>query len=123
MIVVTGATGNVGRPLVRTLSAAGAEVTAVSRRPAGNELPPGVRHYSADLTEPDSLKAALDGADALFLLLAGELVATGGDAAGLLGAARAAGVRQVVLLSSQGTRTRPDAVPFAGLRAAEDAAR
>jgi uncharacterized protein YbjT (DUF2867 family) len=123
MIVVTGATGNVGRPLVRALSAAGAEVTAVSRRPAGNDLPPGVRHYAADLAGPDGLKAALDGTDALFLLLAGELVATGGDAARLLGAARAGGVRQVVLLSSQGARTRPGAVAFAGLRAAEDAVR
>jgi uncharacterized protein YbjT (DUF2867 family) len=98
-------------------------VTAVSRRAAGNDLPPGVRHHAADLAGPDGLKAALDGADALFLLLAGELVTTGGDAAGLLGAARAGGVRQVVLLSSLGTRTRPGAVSFAGLRAAEDAVR
>jgi uncharacterized protein YbjT (DUF2867 family) len=123
MIVVTGATGNVGRPLVRALSAAGAKVTAVSRRPAGEDLPAGARHHAADLAGPDGLKAVLDGADALFLLLSGELVATGGDAAGLLGAARAGGVRQVVLLSSQGVRTRPDAWSFAGLRAAEDAVR
>ncbi|MFD0852602.1 NAD-dependent epimerase/dehydratase family protein, partial [Actinomadura adrarensis] len=31
MIVVTGATGNVGRPLVRMLAEAGEQVTAVSR--------------------------------------------------------------------------------------------
>lgn len=123
MIVVTGATGNVGRPLVRALSKSGAQVTAVSRRPAGEGLPPGVRHHAADLAEPDRLKTVLDGADALFLLLAGELVVTGGDTPGLLGAARAGGVRRVVLLSSQGTRTRPGAVPYAGLRAAEDAVR
>jgi uncharacterized protein YbjT (DUF2867 family) len=32
MIVVTGATGNVGRPLVEELVPAGEEVTAVARR-------------------------------------------------------------------------------------------
>ncbi|MEU8614623.1 NAD-dependent epimerase/dehydratase family protein, partial [Actinoplanes sp. NPDC048791] len=34
MIVVTGATGYVGAPLVAGLAAAGEQVTAVSRRPA-----------------------------------------------------------------------------------------
>lgn len=43
MIVVTGATGNVGRPLVELLAAAGEQVTAVSRRPAAG-LPAGVTH-------------------------------------------------------------------------------
>ena len=38
-IVVTGATGNVGRPLVAELAAAGAEVRAVSRTPESAGLP------------------------------------------------------------------------------------
>ncbi|GLY76710.1 NAD(P)H-binding protein [Actinoallomurus iriomotensis] len=99
MIVVTGATGNVGAELVRTLAAAGEQVRAVSRRPA--EVPGGVRHQAADLAEPTSLKTALDGADALFLLVAGE------DPRGVLEVAAAGGVRRVVLLSSQGAGTRP----------------
>ncbi|WP_342585458.1 NAD-dependent epimerase/dehydratase family protein [Saccharomonospora piscinae] len=41
MIVVTGATGNVGRPLVRALAEAGERVTAVARRIT--EVPEGVR--------------------------------------------------------------------------------
>uniref|UniRef100_UPI000DE2D8F6 NAD-dependent epimerase/dehydratase family protein n=1 Tax=Nonomuraea lactucae TaxID=2249762 RepID=UPI000DE2D8F6 len=36
MIVVTGATGNVGRELVRALTSAGEQVTAVSRHPAAS---------------------------------------------------------------------------------------
>jgi uncharacterized protein YbjT (DUF2867 family) len=72
MIVVTGATGNVGRELVGLLAEAGEEVTAVSRRPA--ELPEGVRHRQADLAEPESLAPALDGADALFVLTPGGTV-------------------------------------------------
>lgn len=103
MIVVTGATGNVGQNLVQILASAGAQVTAVSRQPAQpSQLPQGVRHVQGDLAEPASLKAALEGADALFLLVAGD------DPQGVLELAETAGVRRVVLLSSQGARTRPE---------------
>ena len=97
MIVVTGATGNVGQPLVAALIAAGEQVTAVSRGMATNDVPAGVRTRQADLAEPATLAPALDGADALFLL-----TVPGGD---VLEVARAAGVRRVVLLSSQGVGT------------------
>ncbi|WP_200214260.1 NAD(P)H-binding protein [Micromonospora coerulea] len=105
MIVVTGATGNVGRPLVRALAAAGEPVTAVSRQVSAADLPPGVRPMAADLAEPAGLKTALDGAEALFLLLTGDLLAGGADPGGILDAARDAGVRRVVFLSSQGVAT------------------
>ncbi|MBP8533976.1 NAD(P)H-binding protein [Streptomyces sp. MK37H] len=123
MIVVTGATGNVGRPLVETLAASGERVTAVSRRPTGTELPEGVRHHRADLAIPGSLRPALEGADALFLLFAGELLAGTARTGALLDVARSAGVRRVVLLSSQAAGTRPDAVSHAPMRAFEDAVR
>ena len=67
MIVVTGATGNIGRPLTQALAEAGQQVTAVSRHPAA--VPDGVRHVVADLAEPAGLQPALAGAKALFLLL------------------------------------------------------
>jgi uncharacterized protein YbjT (DUF2867 family) len=105
MIVVTGATGNVGRPLVELLAAAGEEVTAVSRRISAADVPAGVRWHSADLVEPRGLKPALDGADALFLLTSGDFVASGGDVASVLEVVRGAGVGSVVLLSSQGVGT------------------
>ncbi|RQW88094.1 SDR family oxidoreductase [Micromonospora globispora] len=105
MIVVTGATGNVGRPLVRALVSAGEQVTAVARKASAADLPAGIRSVDADLAEPATLKAALDGAEALFLLLSGELLATGGDPRGILDVAREAGVRRVVFLSSQGVAT------------------
>ncbi|GAA1674022.1 NAD(P)H-binding protein [Streptomyces yatensis] len=123
MIVVTGATGNVGRPLVEVLAAIGEQVTAVSRRPADRELPQGVRHHEADLADPGSLRPALDGADALFLLFAGELLAGTARTGELLDVARSAGVRRVVLLSSQAAGTRPDAVSHAPMRALEEAVR
>ncbi|MFE9877163.1 NAD(P)H-binding protein [Streptomyces sp. NPDC005784] len=103
MYVVTGATGNVGRALVRTLSGAGLPVTAVARKITGDEVPEGVRAVAADLAEPTGLGPAFEGAEALFLLVAGE------DPTGVLDAAKTAGIRRVVLLSSQGVGTRPEA--------------
>lgn len=104
MIVVTGATGNVGRPLVRALLAAGERVTAVSRH-SPRENPAGVRHHQADLAAPQTLKPALDGAETLFLLTSGDFMAAGGDLGQVLDVVRASGVRRVVLLSSLGVST------------------
>jgi len=114
MIVVTGATGNVGRPLVEALAAAEEQVTAVARRPSGMAAPQGVRRRQADLAQPERLKPILDGADALFLLVAGE------NPQGILEVAKASGVGRVVLLSSQGAGTRPEL--YRHPRAFEDAA-
>ncbi|MFE9535229.1 SDR family oxidoreductase [Streptomyces sp. NPDC006691] len=121
MIVVTGATGNIGRPLTQALAAAGEQVTAVSRRSA--EVPRGVRHFSADLAEPAGLVPALEGAKALFLLLSGDLHAPDARPAGLIDLAAAHGVRRVVLLSSQGVSTRPDGPSRIAMRAVEDTLR
>ncbi len=77
-IVVTGATGNVGRPLVDELVRAGAAVRAVSRHPATAGLPGGV-------AVSESVLSALPGADALFLnsrALGSELAGCGCPGAG-----------------------------------------
>ncbi|MET7911921.1 NAD(P)H-binding protein [Streptomyces avermitilis] len=102
MIVVTGATGNVGRALVRMLTEAGVPVTAVARHITDADVRPGVRAVTADLAEPAGLRSAFEGAEALFLLVAGE------DPHRVLKEAKAAGIRRVVLLSSQGAGTRPE---------------
>jgi uncharacterized protein YbjT (DUF2867 family) len=105
MIVVTGATGNVGRPLVRALVAAGEQVTAVSRQISAQDVPAGVRHRQADLVRPESLAPALDNAEALFLLTSVDFMAAGSSVRDVLDVARAGGIRRVVLLSSQGVAT------------------
>ncbi|MFI6866365.1 NAD(P)H-binding protein [Nocardia sp. NPDC050406] len=121
MIVVTGATGNVGRPLVRMLAEAGEKVTAVARR-APEALPEGVRAVAGDLTDAEGFAGVLEGAEKLFLLFAPGSFAA--DVPGVLAAARAAGVRQVVLLSSQGVATRPESASHGQLGAAiEEAVR
>lgn len=119
MIVVTGATGNVGRPLVKALNDAGEQVVAVSRN--ATEVPEGVRHVRADLSRPDSLP--LDGAKALFLLLSGDLHAVGASPVQLVERAVAHGVGRVVLLSSLGVRTRPFGTTRVELRGLEDVLR
>jgi uncharacterized protein YbjT (DUF2867 family) len=102
MIAVTGATGNVGRPLVQALAAAGEQVTTISRGPSAGDAVAGVQHRQADLSDPDTLRPVLEGADTLFLLVAGE------DPHGIVDAAKAGGVKRIVLLSSQGAGTRPE---------------
>ncbi|MET0133826.1 MAG: NAD(P)H-binding protein [Kibdelosporangium sp.] len=121
MIVVTGATGNIGRPLVRALAATGEKVTAVSRGVSAPDVPAGVRHQRGDLADPAGLKPALDGAETLFLLTTGDFVSAGDNFGGILDTARSGGVRRIVLLSSQGVGTRrhppelEDAVRQSGL--------
>jgi len=123
MIVVTGATGNVGRPLVQALAAGGQQVTAVSRQVSAGAVPAGVRHRQADLTDPESLRPIFDGADALFLH-------DGGAGAQLLSprdildVAKASGVGRIILLSSLGVATRPQSASHGGMmRSIEDAVR
>ncbi|AGL16203.1 SDR family oxidoreductase [Actinoplanes sp. N902-109] len=117
MIVVTGATGNIGRPLTQTLAAAGEAVTTVSRHAAHI---PGVRHVVADLADPASLKPALDGAKALFLLLSGDLHAAESRPEDIVAEAAAQGVEKIVLLSTLGVVTRPFGTTRIKMRSLED---
>ncbi|WP_369189186.1 SDR family oxidoreductase [Streptomyces sp. R08] len=121
MIVVTGATGNIGRPLTRALAEAGQEVTAVSRHTA--TVPDGVRHVVADLAQPASLTPALTGAKALFLLLSGDLHSPDSNPVDIIRAADTAGVRRIVLLSTQGVSTRPFGATRIAMRTLEDVLR
>ncbi|OKI10124.1 nucleoside-diphosphate sugar epimerase [Streptomyces sp. CB02923] len=105
MIVVTGATGNIGRSLVGQLLAEGAPVRALTRDPARAGLPAEAETVRADLTDPASLEPALHGAEALFLNLA----AGGGEAAAsVVGAAVKAGARRIVLNSSIAVTDAPE---------------
>ncbi|MFF2619484.1 NAD(P)H-binding protein [Kitasatospora sp. NPDC001261] len=96
--VVFGARGNVGRHVADGLLAAGEQVRAVSRTPATGSTP-GYEAVVADLDRPETLPAALDGADKVFLY--GMLDPQKPyDIEKVTAAAAAAGIRQVVLLSS-----------------------
>jgi uncharacterized protein YbjT (DUF2867 family) len=68
VILVTGATGNVGRQVVTQLLDAGAVVRAVTRDPGSARLPDGVQVVSADLADPGSIRPHLKDVGPVFLL-------------------------------------------------------
>ena len=94
MILVTGATGKIGRELVRELGRTGATFRIGARSPAGA----GRDAALFDFDRPDTFVEALSGVDTLFLLTSGgtdrEIPA--------VDAARKAGVRRLVKLSVWG---------------------
>ncbi|MEU6664800.1 NAD(P)H-binding protein [Streptomyces sp. NPDC046727] len=125
MITVTGATGNVGRTLVELLAGAGEEVVAVSRRPglAADAGRDGVRWVRGGVGDAVSMRSALEGSRAVFLVLGGELNFAGESPDVLMDMIADAGVERIVLVSSQVSATRPEAPSHARLRAFEAAVR
>jgi uncharacterized protein YbjT (DUF2867 family) len=67
-VLVTGATGRVGRAVVDLLIAAGVPVRALTHRSAAAALPANVDVVTGDLTVPESLDAGLRGVDTVFLV-------------------------------------------------------
>ena len=97
-ILVTGATGKVGRQVVQNLIERGAGVRAIVRDPAKANLPASVEIVQGDLLDVEALRGAFAGVSTLFLLNAvvpDEFT----QALVVLNAARDAGVRRVVYLS------------------------
>jgi uncharacterized protein YbjT (DUF2867 family) len=98
MLLVTGATGTVGRELVRALAATDTGLRVLVREPArAAGLPERAERVVGDLDEPATLTAAFAGADGVFLLTPG--IGTR-HTLHAVAAARAAGVRHIVHLSS-----------------------
>jgi uncharacterized protein YbjT (DUF2867 family) len=95
MFLVTAATAPVGRSLAEQLVAAGHGVRALTRDPDGADLPPGVEAVGGDLSDPESLKAALQDVTGVFLL-----AVVPGFAPAFLAAAKEAGVRRIVFQST-----------------------
>ncbi|WP_010047514.1 NAD(P)H-binding protein [Streptomyces chartreusis] len=93
-ILVTGATGNVGRNVVRRLVEAGTEVRALTRSPRPAGLPEVVRVIAGDLMQPELLADALKEVDRMYLFPVAE------TAREVVALARQAGVRRIVVLSS-----------------------
>ncbi|MFD4976318.1 SDR family oxidoreductase [Streptomyces sp. NPDC058424] len=110
-ILVTGATGTVGRQVVAELLARGHEVRALTRDAARAELPAGVEVVQGDLTEPAGLIPALEGVTGLHLItFGGASFAPLETGLRILELARAAGVRRVTVLHGGGPSLLEDAV-------------
>jgi uncharacterized protein YbjT (DUF2867 family) len=105
MILVTGATGNVGGPVARQLHAQGHSVRALVRAPSrAAGLPAGIEIAVGDLDDPASVSKAVQGVEAVFLMQVG-----GGteQTRTVIDAARNAAAPKIVLLSSVGARLLP----------------
>jgi len=97
-ILVTGATGTVGRHVIAHLTQRGARVRALVRTPETAQLPDTVEVVQGDLLDVDALRSAFQGVTTLFLLnavVADEFT----QALITLNVAREAGVKRVVYLS------------------------
>jgi uncharacterized protein YbjT (DUF2867 family) len=97
-ILVTGATGNVGRQVVEQLVKRGADVRALVRDPSKANFPASVTVAQGDLLDVDSLRAAFSGVSTLFLLnavTADEYT----QALIALNIARESGIERIVYLS------------------------
>jgi len=99
MILVTGATGRVGRLVVDELLRAGAAVRALTRQPERAALPDGVDVVAGDFTTPASLEPALDSVAAVFLVWTAPL-ATASAVISRLATHSSARPRRVVYLSA-----------------------
>ncbi|MDP9331207.1 MAG: NAD(P)H-binding protein [Actinomycetota bacterium] len=94
-VLVTGATGRVGRAVIAELLGAGVPVRALAREPATAGLPASAEVVSGDFTEPDSLDPALEGVRTVFLLWTAPLATAAAIVERL-----ASDTRRVVFLSS-----------------------
>jgi uncharacterized protein YbjT (DUF2867 family) len=119
-ILVTGATGNVGREVVKNLHQRGVEVRALARKPESVNFPAGVEVLPGDLTDPESIRAAVKGIDKLFLLnavVADELT----QALITYGIAKRAGIKHVTYVSVYKADHFRDVPHFASKVAVENA--
>lgn len=92
-VVVTGATGTVGRKVIDRLLTRGVDTRGITRTPEAARLPNGVEVLPGDLDRPETLTNALANADRMYLFPAPE------TARQVVTMAKQAGIRRIVVLS------------------------
>lgn len=121
-ILVTGATGTVGRHLVSQLDEADHQVRALTRNPAlarnpaGADFPSGVEVVAGDVSDAGTLEAAFSGVDAVHLITFGgdgyDDLTNGPE---LVALAERNGVRRVTILGGWSPTSVEEAVTASGL--------
>ncbi|WP_091230704.1 SDR family oxidoreductase [Microbacterium sp. 3J1] len=100
--LITGATGNLGRLVIRSLLERGAapESIIAGARDVSKASDLGVRAVRVDYADPASLTAALDGVDSILLISGSEVGRRAAQHQAVIDAARAAGVTKFVYTSA-----------------------
>ena len=103
MILVTGASGNIGREVLKETEATGTRIRAAYQDASNADAPPGVEVATVDFNQPETLKAALQGVDRVFLVgpPTAQLALLEQKAVDVF---RHAGIKQLVKLSAMGGR-------------------
>ncbi|MFD4595491.1 NmrA family NAD(P)-binding protein [Streptomyces rubiginosohelvolus] len=116
-ILIAGATGNVGRPLVEQLLAAGHPVRALTRNPAKANLPEGAEVIAGNLSDTSSLVEAFKGVTAAHLIsFNGEDFSPLENGPEIVKLAKESGVRKVTVLKGDVTKSPlEEAVEAGGL--------
>ncbi|NEB39367.1 NmrA family NAD(P)-binding protein [Streptomyces sp. SID14515] len=116
-ILIAGATGNVGRPLVEQLLAAGHPVRALTRNPAKANLPAGAEVIAGNLSDASSLVEAFKGVTAAHLIsFNGEDFSPLENGPEIVKLAKDSGVRKVTVLKGDVTKSPlEEAVEAGGL--------
>lgn len=121
-VLVTGATGNVGRHLVQHLLDLGADVRCLTRAPSRASFPDPVEVVKGDLADPATLDAAFDGVKAVHLItFAGNDYTAIPHGEAIVQKLTDAGVKRVTVLTGDTeespieTAVRDSALEWAGL--------
>lgn len=103
MILITGATGNVGSEVVEQLRHTGQPVRVMSRNPEKADFPENVEVVRGDLNDAESVKSVLDGVQKVFLIQTP-------DSDDFPGLAKQSGVEHIVFLSAAAIEVQIDNV-------------
>ncbi len=101
-ILVTGATGNLGGAVVNALLAKGMTVKAGTTRPEGAKLPAAARTVRIVYEDMDSVSAALEGLDGLFLVAPPLDQAAPAKLNPVIDRAKTSGIKHIVFNSALG---------------------
>ncbi len=111
MILVTGATGTVGRPVVEAVRKTGKPLKVLVRTPEdARKIPAGVESVVGDFSSKESMKSALQGVDSVFIVCSPipALVELEGN---VIDACRESQIKHVVLNSALGAGDYPKSFP------------
>jgi len=114
-ILVTGATGTVGRHVVDQLIQMGQKVRALTRNPLQANLPNDVEVVAGDLSDPSTLVSALVGISGIHLITTGAEYTPLQTGPEIVELAEKAGVRRITILWNGEKGTFERAVEASGL--------